>query len=192
MVFELPALPYEKNALEPHISSETLEYHHGKHHQAFVDTLNELVAGANDTDRSLEAIIQSETGALFDQAAEAWNHTFYWHCLSPHGGGEPKGDLAEAVETRYGSFTTFKERFNSQAMDNFGSGWIWLLKTEDGSLDIVSTRDTDTPIARGLTPLLAIDLWEHAYYIDHRDARKRYLESVWQIINWDFVSLNFS
>ncbi|WP_043525987.1 superoxide dismutase [Litchfieldella xinjiangensis] len=192
MVFELPALPYEKNALEPHISSETLEYHHGKHHQTFVDTLNELVEGTNDTDRSLEAIIQSETGALFDQAAEAWNHTFYWHCLSPHGGGEPKGDLAKAVDTRYGSFSTFKERFNSQAMDNFGSGWIWLLKTEDGSLDIVSTRDTDTPIARGLTPLLAIDLWEHAYYIDHRDARKRYLESVWQIINWDFVSLNFS
>ncbi|WP_163577688.1 superoxide dismutase [Halomonas faecis] len=191
MVFELPALPYEKNALAPHLSAETLDYHYGKHHQAYVDKLNELIEGTEDADKTLEEIIQSSSGGLFNQAAQVWNHTFYWHCLSPHGGGEPGGALAEAIDARFGSFATFKETFNAQAMANFGSGWTWLIKTGDGGVDIVNTSNADTPIAHGRIPLLTIDVWEHAYYIDYRNARPKYLENVWKILNWDFVALNF-
>ncbi|MGM0703313.1 MAG: superoxide dismutase [Pseudomonadota bacterium] len=191
MVFELPALPYEKNALEPYLSAETLGYHYGKHHQAYVDKLNELIEGTEDADKTLEEIIQSSSGGLFNQAAQVWNHTFYWHCLSPHGGGEPGGALAEAIDARFGSFATFKETFNAQAVANFGSGWTWLIKTGDGGVDIVNTSNADTPIAHGQIPLLTIDVWEHAYYIDYRNARPKYLENVWKILNWDFVALNF-
>lgn len=191
MVFELPALPYEKNALAPHLSAETLDYHYGKHHRAYVDKLNELIEGTEDADKTLEEIIQSSSGGLFNQAAQVWNHTFYWHCLSPHGGGEPGGALAEAIDARFGSFATFKETFNAQAMANFGSGWTWLIKTGDGGVDIVNTSNADTPIAHGQIPLLTIDVWEHAYYIDYRNARPKYLENVWKILNWDFVALNF-
>ncbi|MDZ7852877.1 MAG: Fe-Mn family superoxide dismutase [Halomonas sp.] len=192
MAFELPALPYEKNALEPHISAETLEYHYGKHHQTYVNKLNELTDGTDDANKSLEEIIKSSSGGLFNQAAQVWNHTFYWHCLAPNGGGEPSGALAEAIEAKFGSFDKFKETFNVQAAGNFGSGWTWLIKTDDGGVDIVNTSNADTPIAHGQTPLLTIDVWEHAYYIDYRNARPKYLENVWNVLNWDFVAQNFS
>ena len=192
MAFELPALPYDKNALEPHISAETLEYHYGKHHQTYVNKLNELTDGTAEADKSLEEIIQSSSGGLFNQAAQVWNHTFYWHCLSPNGGGEPTGALAEAINAKFGSFEKFKETFNAQAAGNFGSGWTWLIKTDDGGVDIVNTSNADTPIAHGQTPLLTIDVWEHAYYIDYRNARPKYLENVWSVLNWDFVAQNFA
>ncbi|SEK24795.1 superoxide dismutase [Halomonas daqiaonensis] len=192
MAFELPALPYEKNALEPHISAETLEYHYGKHHQTYVNKLNELTDGSDEANKSLEEIITSSSGGLFNQAAQVWNHTFYWHCLAPNGGGEPNGALAEAINAKFGSFDTFKETFNAQAAGNFGSGWTWLIKTDDGGVDIVNTSNADTPIAHGQTPLLTIDVWEHAYYIDYRNARPKYLENVWNVLNWDFVAQNFS
>ncbi|MEQ5856886.1 superoxide dismutase [Fe] [Halomonas sp. YLB-10] len=191
MAFELPALPYEKNALEPHISTETLEYHYGKHHQAYINKLNELTDGTDDANKSLEEIVKSSSGGLFNQAAQVWNHTFYWHCLSPNGGGEPKGALAAAINAKFGSFDKFKETFNAQAAGNFGSGWTWLIKTDDGGVDIVNTSNADTPIAHGQIPLLTIDVWEHAYYIDYRNARPTYLENVWNILNWDFVAQNF-
>ncbi|MFG6137037.1 MULTISPECIES: superoxide dismutase [Halomonas] len=192
MAFELPALPYEKNALEPHISAETLEYHYGKHHQAYVTKLNELTEGTENANKSLEEIIQSASGGLFNQAAQVWNHTFYWHCLSPNGGGEPTGALAEAINAKFGSFEEFKSAFNAKAVGNFGSGWTWLIKTADGGVDIVNTDDADTPVAHGQTPLLTIDVWEHAYYIDYRNARPKYLENVWNVLNWDFVAQNFA
>lgn len=191
MAFELPALPYEKNALEPHISAETLEYHHGKHHQAYVNKLNELTEGTDDANKSLEEIIKTSSGGLFNQAAQVWNHTFYWHCLSPNGGGEPTGALADAINARFGSFAEFKEAFNAQAVANFGSGWTWLIKTADGGVDIANTDDADCPIAHDQTPLMTIDVWEHAYYIDYRNARPKYLEHVWSVLNWDFVAKNF-
>ncbi|ATJ82838.1 superoxide dismutase [Halomonas beimenensis] len=192
MAFELPALPYEKNALEPHISAETLEYHYGKHHQAYVTKLNELTDGTDNANKSLEEIIKSSSGGLFNQAAQVWNHTFYWHCLSPNGGGEPSGALADAINAKFGSFEKFKETFNAQAAGNFGSGWTWLIKTDDGGVDIVNTSNADTPIAHDQTPLLTIDVWEHAYYIDYRNARPKYLENIWNLINWDFVAQNFA
>ncbi len=192
MAFELPALPYEKNALEPHISAETLEYHYGKHHQTYVNKLNELTEGTDDANKSLEEIITSSSGGLFNQAAQVWNHTFYWHCLSPNGGGEPSGGLAEAINAKFGSFDKFKETFNAQAAGNFGSGWTWLIKTDDGGVDIVNTSNADTPVAHGQTPLMTIDVWEHAYYIDYRNARPKYLENVWNVLNWDFVAQNFA
>lgn len=192
MAFELPALPYEKNALEPHISAETLEYHYGKHHQAYVTKLNELTDGTGDANKSLEEIIKSASGGLFNQAAQVWNHTFYWHCLSPNGGGEPSGALGEAISAKFGSFDKFKQEFNTKAAGNFGSGWTWLIKTDDGGVDIINTDDADTPIAHGQTPLLTIDVWEHAYYIDYRNARPKYLDAVWNVINWDFVAQNYS
>ncbi|MFQ3789960.1 superoxide dismutase [Halomonas sp. A29] len=192
MAFELPALPYEKNALEPHISAETLEYHYGKHHQAYVTKLNELIDGTDAADKSLEEIIQTATGGLFNQAAQVWNHTFYWHCLAPSGGGEPTGALAEAIDAKFGSFAKFKEAFTAHAVGNFGAGWTWLIKTEEGGVDIVNTSNADTPIAHGQTPLLTVDVWEHAYYIDYRNARPKYLENVWSVLNWDFVAQNFS
>lgn len=192
MAFELPALPYEKNALEPHISTETLEYHYGKHHQAYVTKLNDLTKDTEEANRSLEEIVKSSSGGLFNQAAQVWNHTFFWHCLSPKGGGEPSGALGEAINTRFGSFDKFKEEFNAKAVGNFGSGWTWLIKAADGGVDIVNTDDADTPIAHGQTPLLTIDVWEHAYYIDYRNARPKYLEAVWNVVNWDFVAQNYS
>jgi Fe-Mn family superoxide dismutase len=192
MAFELPALPYEKNALEPHISAETLEYHHGKHHQAYVNKLNELTENTDDANKSLEEIIKSSSGGLFNQAAQVWNHTFYWHCLSPNGGGEPSGALADAINAKFGSFAEFKDAFNAKAVANFGSGWTWLIKTADGGVDIVNTDDADCPIAHDQIPLMTIDVWEHAYYIDYRNARPKYLENVWSLLNWDFVAKNFA
>ena len=194
MAFELPALPYEKNALEPHISQETLEYHYGKHHNTYVTKLNGLIEGTDNANKSLEDIIKSASGPLFNNAAQVWNHTFYWHCLSPNGGGEPTGAAKEAIEKAFGSFEDFKKEFNDKAANNFGSGWTWLVKNTDGSLEIVNTDDADTPIAhdKGQTPLFTVDVWEHAYYVDYRNARPKYLESIWNLINWDFAAKNFA
>ncbi|MDR5892589.1 Fe-Mn family superoxide dismutase [Halomonas mongoliensis] len=191
MVFELPALPYDRQALEPHISARTLDYHYGRHHRAHVARLNALVAGTEQADRSLEEIIATASGELFDQAAEVWNHTFFWHCLSPQGGGEPAGALAEAIAARFGSFEGFKEAFGAAAAAHFGSGWTWLVRTAEGDVELLGTRNADTPIAHGQTPLLAVDVWEHAYYLDYQNARPAYLEAIWALVNWAFVAQNF-
>ncbi|WP_194755323.1 superoxide dismutase [Fe] [Aliidiomarina indica] len=192
MAFELPALPYEKNALEPHISAETLEYHYGKHHQTYVDKLNGLVKDSEFAGKSLEEIVKTSSGGMFNNAAQVWNHTFYWHSLSPNGGGKPTGALAEAIDDKWGSFEKFQEAFNNSAVNNFGSCWTWLVKTADGSLDIVNTSNAATPLTDdNLTPILTVDLWEHAYYIDYRNARPKYLEGFWALVNWEFASKNF-
>ncbi|WP_218353116.1 superoxide dismutase [Alteromonas lipotrueiana] len=193
MAFELPELPYEKNALEPHISAETLEYHYGKHHATYVSKLNGLVEGTEKESQSLEEIIKSADGGLFNNAAQVWNHTFYWNCLSPNGGGEPTGELADAIKSKWGSFDDFKAAFNDKATGNFGSGWTWLVKKSDGTLDIVNTDDADTPIAGNeYTPVVTCDVWEHAYYIDYRNARPKYLENFWAVLNWEFAAENFA
>lgn len=193
MAFELPALPYEKNALEPHISAETLEFHYGKHHQTYVDKLNGLVAGTDNESKSLEDIIKSApAGGLFNNAAQIWNHTFYWNSLSPNGGGEASGALADAINAKWGSFAAFKEEFTTSAANNFGSGWTWLVKTAAGDLAIVNTTGAGCPITDDATPLLTVDVWEHAYYIDFRNARPKYLEAFWALANWDFAEANFA
>ncbi|CAI8241010.1 MAG: Superoxide dismutase [Fe] [Glaciecola sp. HTCC2999] len=192
MAFELPALPYEKNALEPHISAETLDFHHGKHHATYVAKLNGLVEGTDLAEKSLEEIIKSSDGGVFNNAAQIWNHTFYWNSLSPNGGGEPTGALADAINAKWGSFADFKAAFNDKAVNNFGSSWTWLVKTADGSLDIVNTSNAGTPITDDLVPLLTVDLWEHAYYIDYRNVRPNYLEGFWALANWEFAAANLS
>ena len=192
MAFELPALPYEKNALEPHISAETLEFHHGKHHATYVTKLNGLVEGTDLASKSLEEIIKSSDGGVFNNAAQIWNHTFYWNSLSPNGGGEPTGDLADAINAKWGSFAEFKAAFNDKAVNNFGSSWTWLVKAADGSLDIVNTSNAGTPITEDLVPLITVDLWEHAYYIDYRNVRPNYLEGFWSLANWEFATANFA
>ena len=191
MAFELPPLPYDKTALEPHISAETLEYHHGKHHQTYVNKLNELVAGTDNESKSLEEIIRSSDGVLFNQAAQVWNHTFYWHSMSPNGGGDPSGELAEAIKAKWGSVDKFRDEFNATAAANFGSGWTWLVKNGN-ELEIVNTDDAATPITDNKTPLLTVDVWEHAYYIDYRNARPEYLKHFWEIVNWEFAAKNFA
>ncbi|HEJ7039749.1 TPA: superoxide dismutase [Fe] [Serratia liquefaciens] len=192
MSFELPALPYEKNALEPHISAETLEYHYGKHHNAYVVNLNNLLKGSEFEGLSLEAIIKVSSGGIFNNAAQVWNHTFYWHCLSPQGGGEPQGKLAAAINQAFGSFTAFREQFSDAAVKNFGAGWTWLVKKPDGSLAIVNTSNAATPLTGEDKPLLTVDVWEHAYYIDYRNARPAYLENFWALVNWAFVEENLA
>ena len=192
MAFELPPLPFEKNALEPHISAETLEYHHGKHHNAYVTKLNEMVAGTDNEGKSLEEIIKSAEGGLFNQAAQVWNHTFYWNSLSPNGGGAPTGDLAAAIDTAFGSFDEFKSQFNAKATGNFGSGWTWLVKKADGSVAIANTSNAETPLTGADKPVLTVDVWEHAYYIDYRNSRPNYLEAFWNLVNWDFVNENLA
>ncbi|MBU3022350.1 superoxide dismutase [Fe] [Aestuariibacter sp. A3R04] len=193
MAFELPPLPYEKNALEPHISAETLEYHYGKHHATYVTKLNGLVEGTDLESKDLEEIIKTSEGGVFNNAAQIWNHTFYWHCLSPNGGGEPTGALADAIVAKWGSFADFQAAFDDKAVNNFGSSWTWLVKTADGNLDIVNTSNAGTPLTdEGVTPLLTVDLWEHAYYIDYRNARPKYLENFWQLVNWTFAAENFA
>ncbi|MBE1274193.1 superoxide dismutase [Enterovibrio norvegicus] len=193
MAFQLPALPYEKNALEPHISQETLEYHYGKHHNTYVVKLNGLVEGTELESKSLEEIIKTSTGGVFNNAAQIWNHTFYWHCLSPNGGGEPTGDVADAIAKAFGSFEEFKAKFTDSAINNFGSSWTWLVKKADGSLDIVNTSNAGTPLTEeGVTPLLTVDLWEHAYYIDFRNLRPDYMNAFWALVNWEFVAQNLA
>ena len=193
MSFELPALPYAKDALEPHISAETLEYHHGKHHNTYVTKLNGLVPGTEYEGKSLEEIIKSApAGGVFNNAAQIWNHTFYWHCLSPNGGGAPTGAIADAINAKWGSFEKFQEEFNDKAVNNFGSSWTWLVKNADGSLEIVNTSNAGTPMTSGQTALLTVDLWEHAYYIDYRNVRPDYLKGFWALVNWDFANENFA
>ncbi|GAB3519931.1 superoxide dismutase [Fe] [Photobacterium alginatilyticum] len=193
MAFELPALPYAINALEPHISQETLEYHHGKHHNTYVVKLNGLVEGTELAEKSLEEIIKTSTGGVFNNAAQIWNHTFYWHCLSPNAGGEPTGEVADAIVKAFGSFEEFKAKFTDSAINNFGSSWTWLVKKADGSLDIVNTSNAGTPLTEeGVTPLLTVDLWEHAYYIDFRNLRPDYMNAFWALVNWEFVAKNLA
>ncbi|MFN3078181.1 MAG: superoxide dismutase, partial [Alphaproteobacteria bacterium] len=171
MSFQLPPLPYTPNALEPHISAETLEFHHGKHHQTYVTNLNKLLDGTPDQGKTLEEIILTSSGGVFNNAAQVWNHTFYWHCLTPNSGGGPTGTLAEAINAKFGSFESFKEKFTATAIGTFGSGWAWLIKNEDGSLDLMSTSNAATPMTTGKIALLTCDVWEHAYYVDYRNAR---------------------
>lgn len=191
MAFELPSLPYPKNALAPHMSEETLEYHYGKHHQTYVTKLNGLLPGTEFEGKTLEEIVKTSSGGVFNNAAQVWNHTFFWNCLSPKGGGEPTGAVADAISTAFGSFEKFKEEFNTSAANNFGSGWTWLVKKSDGSVAIVNTSNAGTPLTdAGVTPLLTVDVWEHAYYIDYRNSRPNYLEGFWSLVNWDFVEQN--
>jgi len=188
---KLPTLPYSKEALSPVISPETIDYHYGKHHQAYVNNLNKLIAGTSYEDMTLEEIIKESSGGIFNNAAQVWNHTFYWNCMSPNGGGGPTGKLAEAINEHFGSVDAFKEKFIATAVATFGSGWAWLVKDGDGKLEIVSTSNAGNPLTEGKTPLLTCDVWEHAYYIDYRNARQTYVEKFWDIINWDFVLANF-
>ncbi len=188
MAVELPPLPYERNALEPHISAETLDYHYGKHHQAYVTNLNNMISGTDDDNKSLEEIIQQSEGGMFNNAAQIWNHSFYWNCLSPSGGGEPEGDLAAAIERDFGSFAEFRDAFSKTAITTFGSGWAWLVRKQDGSLALVSTSNAETPLTGDDTPLLTCDVWEHAYYVDYRNARPAYVEAFWNLVNWEFVA----
>ena len=188
----LPELPYAPSALEPHISAETIEYHYGKHHAAYVKKLNSLIKGTEFEDAQLEYIVKNSSGAIFNNAAQVWNHSFYWKCLSPNGGGEPTGALGSAIKEFFGDYAGFKEKFTVAAMSNFGSGWTWLVKTSEGVLEIVNTDDAENPMTKGCYPLLTCDVWEHAYYVDYRNARPRYLEAFWELVNWDFVARNHS
>lgn len=193
MAFELPALPFAKDALQPHISAETLEFHHGKHHQTYVTNLNNIVPGTEFEGKSLEEIIKSApAGPVFNNAAQVWNHTFYWNSLSPNGGGAATGAIADAINAKWGSFAEFQKKFDAKAVGNFGSSWTWLVKNAAGELEIINTSNAGTPMTAGHTALLTVDLWEHAYYIDFRNARPKYLEAFWALANWDFVNQNFA
>ncbi len=191
MAFELPALPYSKDALMPHMSPETLEFHHGKHHKAYVDNLNKLIPGTEYEKMDLESIIKKSSGPVFNNAAQIWNHTFFWNCLKPKGGGEPTGELAEAIKRDFGSFAQFKEKFTETSVKHFASGWGWLVKNKSGKLEVISTPNAGTPMVEGNTALLTCDVWEHAYYIDYRNRRPDFVGAFWNLVNWDFVAQNF-
>lgn len=190
MEHQLSPLPYSKDALAPHISAETLEYHYGKHHKAYVDNINKLIIGTDFEMIPLEDIIIRSSGGVFNNAAQVWNHTFYWNCLSPNGGGEPSGELVKIIVKQFGSFSEFKEKFTKTAVTLFGSGWAWLVKNADDTLSIEDTSNAGTPLKDGKRALLTCDVWEHAYYIDYRNARAKYLEAFWNLVNWDFVNTN--
>lgn len=192
MAFELPPLPYSKDALMPHMSAETLEYHHGKHHKTYVDNLNKLIPGTEFEKLDLASIVKKASGPVFNNAAQVWNHTFFWNCLAPKAGGEPKGALAEAINRDFGSFAQFKEKFTDVSVKHFASGWGWLVKNKNGKLECVSTANAATPLTDGHTPLLTCDVWEHAYYIDYRNRRADFLGAFWNLVNWDFVAKNFA
>ena len=187
---ELPDLPYAIDALEPHISAETLQFHHGKHHATYVDKLNGMLAGSEFESATLEDIIQRASGGMFNNAAQIWNHSFYWNCLSPNGGGTPALELAEAIDQAFGGFEAFKDQFAAAALGNFGSGWTWLVKNSAGGLQIVNTDDAENPMTQDYLPLLTCDVWEHAYYIDYRNKRPDYIAAFWQLVNWEFVAGN--
>jgi Fe-Mn family superoxide dismutase len=193
MPFTLPELPYPKTALAPHISAETLEYHHGKHHNAYVNNLNKLIAGTKHESMSLEDIIKdSKSGPVFNNAAQVWNHTFYWHSMKPNGGGKPAGALLAAIEKSFGSFENFQKTFTEAAMGQFGSGWAWLVKKADGSLAVEKTPNAETPLTNpALKAMLVCDVWEHAYYVDKRNDRAGYVASWWSLVNWEFAAQNF-
>jgi len=191
MEHTLPTLPYALDALAPHISKETLEFHYGKHHQTYVTNLNNLIKGTGNAELSLEAIVKkAPAGGLFNNAAQVWNHSFFWQCLSPSGGGAPSGALAGAITAKWGSFDEFKKAFTASAVGNFGSGWTWLVKKPDGILDIVNTSGAGTPLTTENTPLLTIDVWEHAYYIDYRNRRPDFVAAWWNLVNWAFAADN--
>ncbi|MDD2816913.1 MAG: superoxide dismutase [Fe] [Thiotrichaceae bacterium] len=191
MEHTLPALPYALDALAPHISKETLEFHYGKHHQTYVTNLNNLIKGTEFEDLSLEEIVKKSAAGIFNNSAQVWNHTFYWNSLSPNGGGAPTGKLADAINSSFGSFDKFKEEFTKTAIGTFGSGWAWLVKKSDGSLALVSTSNAATPLTTSDVPLLTCDVWEHAYYVDYRNARPKYVEAFWNLVNWEFAAKNF-
>ena len=188
MSYELPALPYELDALEPHLSKETLEFHYGKHHKTYVNNLNKFIPGTEHEGKSLEELITTTSGSIFNNAAQVWNHTFYWNCLSPNAGGEATGAIKEKIEAKWGSFGSFKDAFADVAIKTFGSGWAWLVLDKSGELELVSTSNAGCPLTDNQKPLLTCDVWEHAYYIDYRNARPKYLEGFWELINWDFVN----
>ncbi|MEC9406790.1 MAG: superoxide dismutase [Abyssibacter sp.] len=192
MAFTLPELPYARDALEPHMSKETLDFHYGKHHKTYVDKANGMIDDTEFANASLEEIIKNAgPGGLFNNCAQIWNHTFFWNGLTP-GGSSPSAALAGEIDKAFGSMDAFQEKFNTSAAGNFGSGWTWLVKTADGGLDVVNTDDADNPMTAGHTPLLTADVWEHAYYIDYRNSRPKYLENFWQLVNWDFVEKNLN
>ena len=188
MTFKLPELPYSNDALAPHISSETLEYHHGKHHAAYVDTLNGFVdKDSSLAGKSLEDLVRGTSGAVFNNAAQVWNHTFYWNCMSPRGGGDPRGKIGVAIDKSFGTFSDFKEKFTAKAVGHFASGWAWLV--QDGSgLAVIDTHDADCPLIMNQKPILTCDVWEHAYYVDYRNARAKYVEAWWNVVNWDYAN----
>ncbi len=190
MAFTLPELPFAKDALAPHISAETLDYHHGKHHNAYVTKLNAAIEGTDYASMSLEDIIKKAEGGLFNNAAQVYNHTFYWNCLAPNAGGNPTGKIADAINSKWGSFDSFKEAFTKSAATNFASGWTWLVKDSSGNLEIVNTDDAGCPITNNQTPILTIDVWEHAYYVDYRNSRPNYINAFWNLVNWDFANKN--
>lgn len=188
MPVELPELPYSRTALQPHISTRTLDLHHGRHHRAYVDAVNAGIAGTELAEASLEEIVLGSQGSLFEAAAQAWNHAFYWQCLHPRAGDEPHGPLAERIARHFGDVQKLRDEFNRAALAVFGSGWVWLVQHADGSLAVVTTRNANTPLTGTSTPLLACDLWEHAYYTDHQNDRAGYLQAFWRLVNWDFVA----
>jgi len=192
MQHQLPALPYAIDALQPHISKETLEFHYGKHHAAYVNNLNNLIKGTEFETLSLEQIIKKSSGGIFNNAAQIWNHTFYWNSLTPKGGGQPSGGIAAAIGKKWGSFDAFREAFTRSAIGNFGSGWTWLVRKPDGVLDVVNTGNAGTPLTGSDIPLLTCDVWEHAYYIDYRNRRADYLGAFWNLVNWEFAAKNLA
>lgn len=192
MEHKLPPLPYALDALQPHMSKETLEFHYGKHHQAYVTNLNNLIKGTEFENASLEEIIKKSSGGIFNNSAQVWNHTFFWNCLSPQGGGQPSGAVADAINKKWGSFEAFKEAFAKSATTNFGSGWTWLVKKADGSVDLANTSNAGTPLTGDDKPLLTCDVWEHAYYIDYRNRRPDFVGAFWNLVNWEFVAKNLA
>jgi Fe-Mn family superoxide dismutase len=193
MQHQLPALPYAMDALQPHLSKETLEFHYGKHHQAYVTNLNNLIKGTEFENLSLEDIVRKSSGGVFNNSAQVWNHTFFWHCMKPGGGGQPSGALADAINKKWGSYEAFKDAFSKSAVGNFGSGWTWLVKKADASVDVVNTSNAGTPLTSSDVALLTIDVWEHAYYIDYRNARPKFVETFLNsLANWEFAAKNFA
>lgn len=191
-MFTLPPLPYAKDALAPKISAETLEYHYGKHHQTYVDNLNKLTAGTEFENKPLEEVVRKSSGGIFNNSAQVWNHSFFWNCMKPQGGGAPTGAVADAINKQFGSFDKFKEQFSQAAVTLFGSGWAWLVRKPDGTLAILQTSNAANPLTTGDKPLLTCDVWEHAYYIDYRNARAKFVENFWSLVNWDFVAKNLA
>jgi superoxide dismutase, Fe-Mn family len=191
MQHELPPLPYPMDALQPHISRETLEFHYGKHHKTYVDKLNDMIKGTEFEKASLEDIVRKSDGKIFNNAAQTWNHTFFWNCMTPKGAGQPSGPLQQAIDKSFGSFDEFKKKFSTASADLFGSGWTWLVKRGDGSLAIEPLKDADTPLAHGNTAVLTLDVWEHAYYIDYRNKRPDFIAAFWNVVNWDFAAKNY-
>ena len=192
MAFNLPPLPYEMNALEPHISAETLEFHYGKHHQTYVNNLNGLVEGTENANRTLDEIIMNSQGGLFNNAAQVWNHTFYWNCMGPNGGGDPTGSVADAINKAFGSFADFKDQFSKSAATNFGSGWTWLVKNSNGDVEIQNTSNAGCPMTSSAKAILTIDVWEHAYYLNYQNRRPDYIAAFWNVVNWDEVARRYA